>query len=113
MVLKSKNNSIVIVTTLFDDKNRNIIVPVDLSVKEGRITVNSIRSSYGRDNFSLFIEKNYNDGNILAINKEKANKIFQSIGKWYPKEETFISFDNSVAYSAENVKCISETSQYF
>lgn len=111
MVLKSKNNSIVIVTTLFDDKNRNIIVPVDLSVKEGRITVNSIRSSYGRDNFSLFIEKNYNDGNILAINKEKANEIFQSIGKWYPKEETFISFDNSIAYSTANVKYISENSQ--
>ncbi|MBD5444087.1 MAG: GGDEF domain-containing protein, partial [Lachnospiraceae bacterium] len=106
--LKSKNNSIVIVTTLSDDKNRNIIIPIDLSVREGRIIVNSIRSSYGRDNFSLYIEKNYNDGNILAINKEKANEIFQSIGKWYPKEETFISFDNSIAYSTANVKYISE-----
>lgn len=40
----------------------------------------------------------------MAINIEKANKIFQSIGKWYPKEEKSISFDNSIVYTTENVK---------
>lgn len=104
IVLKGKKDSLVVVTTQFDSKNRNIIIPIDLHVQEGRTVVNSVRSVYGRDNFSIFLEKNILDGNVMAINIEKANKIFQSIGKWYPKEEKSISFDDSIVYTTENVK---------
>ena len=40
----------------------------------------------------------------FAVNKEKANKMLRSIRKWYPKENTFISFDNTIAYTTNNDK---------
>ena len=49
--------------------------------------------------------------NLIAINKEKANEMLHSIEKWYLKENTLISFNNSIAYSTANVKYISENSQ--
>ena len=34
---------------------------------------------------------------------KKADKIFQSIGKWYPKEEILISFDKKIAHNTADV----------
>lgn len=50
---------------------------------------------------------------LMAINK-KADML-ANIGVQFSKSmyDTVVCFDNSIAYSAENVKCISETSQYF
>ena len=40
---------------------------------------------------AYFIETNKENGNLLAANKEKADGLLHSIGKSYPKENTFIS----------------------
>lgn len=40
---------------------------------------------------------------VIAINIKKANKMLHSIEKWYLEENTFISFDDSIAYTLENV----------
>lgn len=47
----------------------------------------------------IFIER----GHLLAINNEKADKLFQSIGVSFPEEEKFINFNHSIAYTPENV----------
>lgn len=112
MIFKgSHDNSLLVITNIKDINNRNIVVAVELNKKEGFETVNQILSPYGRDNLSEYIEKNIDNGNLIAINKEKANEMLHSIEKWYLKENTFISFDNSIAYSMANVKYISEHSQ--
>ena len=41
---------------------------------------------------------------ILAVNTEKAKEMLQSAGLQLPLEETFLSFDNSIAYTTANVK---------
>ena len=77
---------------------------VKLNKKENFQTVNSVRSPYGRDNLDWFINDNIEKGNLLAVNIEKANELLRSIEKSYLKENTFISFDNSIAYSLRSVK---------
>lgn len=37
-------------------------------------------------------------------NKEKTDKMLHSIGVDFPEENTFISFDNSIAYAMANVQ---------
>ena len=66
---------------------------IELDRQEGFSEVNSIRSLYGRDNFSFFISDRIDSGKLLAVNKEKADDLLRSIGKSYPKENTFISFN--------------------
>lgn len=75
-----------------------------MNIQKGFDFINDIRSVYGRDNFEQFLQSNLEKGNLIAINKEKVNEMLCSIGKWYPKENTFISFDSSIAYSMQNVK---------
>ena len=89
----SSTNSLLVVTNIIDQRNRNIVIAIELNKCEGFNQVNSIRSIYGRDHFSLFVEKNFNEGNLIGVNKKKADDLLRSIGKSYPKENTFISCD--------------------
>ena len=51
-----------------------------------------------------FIGDSLKNGKLLAVYIEKANEMLHSIEKSYLKENTFVSFDNSIVYSMENVK---------
>ena len=112
MILKgSKDNSFVAVTDLIDNKNREMVVTVEFN-KVGSVgNINNITSAYGRTNFNEYLEHQIKNGNVVAINKEKVDKLPLSIEKWYLKANTVINYDNSIAYSTANVKYISENSQ--
>ena len=45
-------------------------------------------------------------------NKEKADIMLQSRGLYLPKEETYISYDDSIPYSVDNVKQILNSDKY-
>ena len=93
MIFKGRQDgSLLVITSIVDQKERNIVVAIEFDRQEGFTNVNSIRSIYGRDNLSFFIGDNIDDGKLLAANKEKADELLRSIGKSYPEENTFISF---------------------
>lgn len=101
----SHTGSLVAVTELKDKENREIIAAIELESRQARIFVNRVTSAYGKDSFAAHINREVNEKhNLLAVNKEKANDMFQSLGLQLPPEETFISFNNSIAYSMANVK---------
>lgn len=105
MVFKgSTENSLVAITELKDKELREIMVAVSLSEKSKRHEVNRISSAYGRKNMTNYLKSQIEQGNLLSANKEKANEMLQSAGLQLPLEETFISFDNSIAYTTANVK---------
>lgn len=109
MVFKgSKEGSFVFVTDLKDKVGRPVIVITALNRLNGRRPVNQVTSAYGRERFPFYVERQIKNGNLVAINKNKANQIFQSLGHDWPIEEIPISFDNSIAYTLENVKGLSE-----
>lgn len=88
-----QDNSLLIITDVKDQKNRSIVIAIELERQEGFTKMISIRSIYGRDNLSFYISSNIDDGNLLAAKKNKADELLRSIGKSYPKENTFISFE--------------------
>ena len=69
-----------------------IVIAIELERVEGFSKVISIRSIYGRDNIDSYISTNIDNNNLLAARKEKADELLRSIGKSYPKENTFISY---------------------
>lgn len=104
MVLKgSIDNTLVAVTDLKDDQGKEIIVAVEYGKRIGFDEVNSISSIYGKDHFIQYLKNNIKLKNVIAIDIKKADQMLHSIGVDFPEENTFISFDNSIAYTTENV----------
>lgn len=104
MIFKGgKDNSMVVITELKDKENREIMIAVNVNELNKRHEVNRIASAYGRNNMGNYLQKQITQGSLIACNKEKANKMLQSAGLQLPMEETFISFDNSIAYTDRNV----------
>lgn len=105
MIFKgNKDNSLVAITALKDKENREIMIAVSLSERENRHEVNRVSSIYGRNNMTNYLKAQIDQGNLIAANTEKANEMLQSAGLQLPLEETFISFNNSIAYTTQNVK---------
>ena len=70
MILKgNKENSLVAITQLQDKENRPIMVAVSLSEKKGFHEVNRIASAYGRNNMGNYLDKQLNQGNLIAANQ--------------------------------------------
>ena len=105
MILQgSREDSLVAITDVKDNKGRDVVAAVELHKAVGFDEINHVTSIYGRENIVRYISEQMEQGKLLAINREKADELLHSIGKSYPKENTIISFDNSIAYSAANVK---------
>lgn len=109
-------NSVVLLTELENDKGGKILAPISLDRKSG--SVNIVKSLYVKDNA---VDKNGNAdfkkslGNYLSLHKcdiiaidiNKAEKLYKDIGLQLPSLNIVLSFDNSISYSAQNVKYIS------
>ena len=105
MVLKgSVDNSLVAITELKDSQNREIIVPVSLNKQGFASEINEIVSVYGREEFSKYIKDQIEKGNVVSVHKEKAEEFLRRKGVDFPSPESFISYDDSIAYTLKNVK---------
>lgn len=104
MVLKgSKDNSLVLITDLKDCKNREILMAINLFQCEDLNKIHKIDSIYGRDNFNEYLRENINKGNILAYDKKRTDELLRPIGVDFPAGKKVISYDESIAYTFENV----------
>ena len=101
--------TVVVVTELKNKENNNIIVPVALDLRSTDSTVNKVTTVYGKDNINKYL--NHHKEQILAYNKEKTDSLFTTIGFQLPKTTSAICFDNSIAYSTQNVKPPGQTVQ--
>lgn len=100
----SRENTLVAITQIYDKQNRQIMIAVGLSESNKRHEVNRVSSIYGRNSMNNYLKSQIEKGNLISCNIEKADRMLQSAGLQLPPEETFISFDNSIAYSMQNVK---------
>lgn len=103
-----KDNYIII--TQFKDKNNDrIIVPVLANKKDNNyITVNKIKSTYGKIGLSNYLKKNLESGNIKQIyNKKELDK--SSGGIQYSSERKSNSSSTSIPQTNENVKSNTST----
>ncbi len=104
MLLKgSMENSVVAVTALHDSKDHEIIITVDINSANSWHNVNRITSSYGKDEFARYLQSQLKKNNLIAANKEKTEKMLRFLGFQSTQEDTFISYDDSITYTLENV----------
>lgn len=100
----NKENSVLVVTDTVNLDGKNVVIPVSFDKRLGFYLVNSVDSIYPKERLRNYIDKAINNNKILAQNKEKANNLLRSIGCQSSKENTVISFNNSIAYTTDNVK---------
>ncbi len=98
--------TLVVLTELKNKDDQNILVPISLDLRSTNTTVNKVTSVYGKDNLLRYLTRHSND--ILAVHKEKAEKLFTTIGYQLPQTTSAFCFDNSISYTDKNVKPLSE-----
>ncbi len=105
LILKNQSeNALIAITDLKDNNNKQIIIAVGLERRKNQMEINRITSLYGKDNFKNYLEKQIGNQNLVALNKMKADKLFQAIRLQSPDVETLISYNDSIAYTKDNVK---------
>lgn len=104
----AENNptSVVVVTELKNNQDKNVIVPIAVDVQKGGSIINSILSAYGKENIQAIINRG-----ILALNTEKASELGLNIEADSSQFTLIPCFDNSIAYSMANVKYPDENSR--
>lgn len=97
---------------LKDTAGINVVVPIELNAKDGRLDVNVLTSAYGRGEnghtnvqYSWFW-KNINEGNAIYVNKKQAADFYQSAGLQLPMEGRRFNdlFGSSIKTDADLVK---------
>ncbi len=104
----SKNDSIIVVTEMFDQDQCPIIVSIrpngsgmmDVQV----VGSNFITSVYGRNGFKNFIETAINNNAVLYVNKVKSQKLYQQVRVQFPQGLTKLGFDKIIHQSNNIVK---------
>ena len=79
VIFKNKTNKdYLILTTLKDKNNNNIIVPIELEtvtdINKLRIYTNRIKSVYGKTNLNSYIKKNINQNEFVKIYEQKRTR---------------------------------------
>lgn len=60
--------------------------------------------AFSNNELANFITRAFDKKGVLATHTEKAEQLFHSIGCQSSKENTTISFDDSIAYTTANIK---------
>lgn len=104
LILKGQHpHTVVALTELTNKDDKNILVPIALDLRSTDSIVNKVTSIYGKNDISRYLNKHQND--IIAVNKQKADELFTTIGYQLSKTTSAtICYDNSIAYSTQNVK---------
>lgn len=84
MVFKSKtrDDSYVFFTERKDSQDRTILIPLAVNKRMGRIVINKITSMYGRNNEIDFVKTNFDEGNLIYLDKERSIE-------WAEKNKSF------------------------
>lgn len=100
----SIDGTLVVVTEKKNTYGDPIIVPITLSANFGKTNVNKVATIYGKEGIKNYLETMITSHKLLAINEEKAVRLYEDTGVQFPQSLTAIRFDNSIAYSMKNVK---------
>lgn len=86
MILKgSLDRTFAAVTDFKDDKDKEIIIAVEINKSRAFGEVNKISSVYGREDFPQYIKDNLKANNIIAIDIKKLTKCFIPQGQISPR----------------------------
>ncbi len=102
----SKKDSLVVVTSEFDTNDNPVVVSVKPNGK-GRYEVEEINSNfvtsvYGRNNFIDFFQRTLAQDNVLYLNKNKSQEMFERWGEQYSELTNNLSSD-IIIHQSKNI----------
>lgn len=103
-VIEDDNHNLRVIIDVMDNKNDYVVCPITLNRLLERYDVNIVTSIFGKRDVEEYIKRSFEKNAVKAMNKEKAESLFQTTTAQYGKVETTISFDDSIAYTTANVK---------
>lgn len=90
MVMDSmtRDDSVVVLTATVDKENRPVIGAIKFdgrgNLNDIEINANVLTSTYGKDNFNEFLQRNVDADTILYWNKEKSQELLKTPGVQFP-----------------------------
>ena len=112
MICKGRKPDTIIVLTDEKGQDDNLIyLSIQLNTKGSHGYINKITTCVEKKNYEDWIDRLAEEDKILAINKEKADQMHLDNRVQYSTSAAIICFDNSIAYTMENVKYPDENSQ--
>lgn len=112
MVFKgSHEGSIVLITDLFNENNKQIIISCELASGSEWNRINRVTSMYGKENITNYLKAQIKKGNLIGCQKNIANQMLHSVGLYLPSENTFIDYTDIIPIYDKNVN-INETKQF-
>lgn len=104
MILQgSEPSSIVLISNLTDQDNKNIIISCKLNSAKSIYEVNEITSVYPKNNISNYIDAQLNEHNLIGCNKKRANRLLKSLGLQSSEVEASIDYTNIISNTNKNV----------
>ncbi len=99
----SELSSIVLISNLTDENNRNIIISCKLNSTKSIYEVNEITSIYPKNNLANYINVQLKNHNLIGCNKKRANRLLKSLGLQSSEVEASIDYTNIISNSDRNV----------
>lgn len=106
---RTVSGGLVAVTSLKDYESRPVVIALAQNNKGG-IEVCKVASSYGRNDFENWMQRNFDENRLIAYNDKKSNELFRFLPGLQSalEEQQLISFNDSIAYSFDSVKGFDE-----
>lgn len=106
MVLRGdKEKSFLVVTDYCNEQGDPIVVALE-ERQEGESYERGmeVKGVYGQREYAAYVNAQYTDGRILAVDHKKADILFKNLGGEYQRFRQAISFDERVAYDRDSIK---------
>lgn len=101
VMLGNRADTVVAITQLKNQDDKNIFVPIALDKVGNNMQVNSITSVFGKDNIERYLIGHQN--NYLAVNKEKASELLADIERQLSQSASATCSTNNISHSEGNV----------
>lgn len=104
----TRNDSIVVISDLLDNKGRPIVIAINTN-GSGRydyhlVDSNFMTSMYGKDGFEGYIKRFMDQDKLLYIDKKKSHALYKCVGLHLPAGFTQLGFDTIIHKSRNVVK---------
>lgn len=97
LIQDKERNSIILITDAKNKENNNILIAIKLSERKNAITVNEIKSIYGKTHLKEYLLKNNSLNQLHVIDNKKAETLSRLVGFQLPQALIDFSYNRNVS----------------
>lgn len=104
LIRDAGRNSFALITDAVDREGRQILIALRLDTRQNSVSVNEIKSVYGRSNLKEYLQRCAQENRLIITDIEKADKLSRVIGLQLPKALTAFSYKHNLSHQQQSVK---------